>query len=99
MTLKNDKKICRGLDFLFEKWHEEFEKFWQEHSKVLKEISLEWTLFRVKYILLDLKWGYLQDTKEWCKIWRKTDFRFGKWQEEFGKFSPEYLKVSKLGLG
>ena len=23
---------------------------------------------------------------------------FGKWHEEFGKFSPERLKVSKLGL-
>ena len=23
---------------------------------------------------------------------------FGKWHKEFGKFSPEHLKVSKLGL-
>ena len=38
------------------------------------------------------------DTEEWCKIWRKTDLWFGKWHEEFGKFSPEHLKVSKLGL-
>ena len=32
------------------------------------------------------------------KIWRKTDLWFGKWHEEFGKFSPEHSKVSKLGL-
>ena len=32
----------------------------------------------------------------WCKIWRKTDLWFGKWHEEFGRFSSEYLKVSKL---
>ena len=38
------------------------------------------------------------DTEEWCKIWRKLDLCFEKWQEKFGKFSPEYLKVSKLGL-
>ena len=38
------------------------------------------------------------DTEEWCKIWRKTDLLLGKWHEEFGKFSPEHLKVSKLGL-
>ena len=38
------------------------------------------------------------DTEEWCKIWRKTDLWFEKWHEEFGKFSPEHLKVSKLGL-
>ena len=33
-----------------------------------------------------------------CKIWRKTDLWFGKWHEQFGKLSPEHLKVSKLGL-
>ena len=32
-----------------------------------------------------------------CKIWRKTDLWFGKWQE-YGKFSLEQLKVSKLGF-
>ena len=34
-------------------------------------------------------------TEDWCKIWRKTDFCFLKRPEEFGKFSPEHLKVSK----
>ena len=38
------------------------------------------------------------DTEEWWKIWRKSDLWFGKWHEEFGKLSPEHLKVSKLGL-
>ena len=27
-----------------------------------------------------------------------TDLWFGKWHEEYGKFSPEHLKVSKLGF-
>ena len=36
-------------------------------------------------------------TEEWFKIWRKTDVWFEKWQE-FGKFSPEHSKVSKLRL-
>ena len=36
------------------------------------------------------------DAEEWCKIWRNTDL-WKKWQE-YGKFSPEHLKVSKLGL-
>ena len=36
------------------------------------------------------------DTEESCKIWRKTDLWFGKWQKEFVKFSPEHLKVSEL---
>ena len=38
------------------------------------------------------------ETRVWCKIWRKTDLYFGKWLEEFGMFSPEHTKVSKLGL-
>ena len=38
------------------------------------------------------------DTREWCKIWRKTDFCFKKSQEKFEKFSPEHLKISKLEL-
>ena len=40
----------------------------------------------------------LHDTEERCKIWRKTDLWFGKWHKEYGKLSPEHLKVLKLGL-
>ena len=36
------------------------------------------------------------DTEEWCKIWRKTYLQFRTWHEEFDKFLPEHLKVSKL---
>ena len=35
------------------------------------------------------------DTEEWCKIWRKTDWLFKKWQE-FGEFWSENWKVSKI---
>ena len=42
--------------------------------------------------------SYLHDTGGWCKIWRKTDFWFGKWHKEYDKFSPDHLKVSKLGF-
>ena len=40
----------------------------------------------------------LHDTTVWCKVWRKTDFWFGKWHEEFGKYSPEHTQFTKLGL-
>ena len=33
------------------------------------------------------------DTEESGKIWIKTDLWFGKWHEEFGKFSSEHLKM------
>ena len=29
-----------------------------------------------------------------AKFEKKTDLQFEKWHEEFGKFSPEHLKVS-----
>ena len=52
--------------------------------------------FCAKYTTFDLKkWrGVIFHDTEWsCKIWRKTDLWFGKWQEEV---SSEHLKVSKL---
>ena len=57
--------------------------------------------FRAKYILFEVK-KYTElnfrDTEDWCKICRKTDLWFEKSNEKFGTFSPEYLKVSNLGL-
>ena len=33
-------KIWRGIDLSFQSWHKEFDKFWPEHSKVLKIFTL-----------------------------------------------------------
>ena len=33
-----------------------------------------------------------------AKFEKKTDMLLGKWHQEFGKFSPERSKVSKLEL-
>ena len=93
-------KIWRGIDLSFQNWHKEFDKFWPEHSKVSKSFSLIVSFWR-KYILFELKkyrGVIFHDIEEWCKIWRKTDLLLGKWHEEFGKFSPEHSKVSKLEL-
>ena len=54
-----------------------------------------------KYLMFDLKkyrGAIFHDTQGWCKNWRKTDLWFGKWYEEYRKFSAEQLKVSKLGF-
>ena len=52
-----------------------------------------------KYIKFQLKKYtaviFHDDTEDWCKIWRKTDFLFQKWQE-FGEFWSEHSKVSKI---
>ena len=93
-------KIWRGIDFSFQNWHKKFDKFWLEHCKVSKIYTLM-VYFSPKRIIFELK-KYREvifhDTREWRKIWRKTDLWFGKWHKEFGKFSTEHLKVSKSGL-
>ena len=67
-------------------------------------VSKTYTLmgcFRPKYVMFELK-RYrgvtFHDTREWCKIRRKIDLWFGKWNEKLGKILPEHTKVSKLGL-
>ena len=55
-------------------------------------------LLKVYKILAKKYTGVIShDPEDWCEIWRKTDLLIGKWHEEFGNFSPEHLKVSKLG--
>ena len=85
---------------MFQNWHKEFDKFWPEHSKVSKIFILMGS-FWAKYILFELKkyrGVIFYDIEEWCKIWRKTDLLVGKWHEEFGIFSQDHSKVSKLKL-
>ena len=93
-------KIGRGIDLSFQSWHEDFDEFWPDHSKISKICTLMGCLWP-KYIMFEFKKyrGVMSGgTEYWCKIWRNTDFCFQKWYEEFGKFSPEHLKVSKLGF-
>ena len=82
------------------KWHDKFNKFWPKHSKISNICTLMGYLWP-KYIIFELKRyiGVMFDgTEYWCKIWRKPDLCFQKWQEEFGKFSQEHSKVSNLEL-
>ena len=91
-------KIWRKTD-LFQKW-QKFGEFWPEHSEVSKICTFTGS-FYAKYITLDPKMYIgviLHDSEEWCKMLRKTNLWFGKWHEEFRKFSPEHLKVSKLEI-
>ena len=86
-------------DSLFQKW-QEFGEFWSDHSKVSNICTLIGS-FRAKYITFDLKkyrGVIFYDTDEPCKICRKSEENWGNGHEKFGKFWPEHLKVSKLGL-
>ena len=93
-------KMWREIDLSFQNWHEEFDEFWPEHSKISKICTLM-GCFWPKCIMFEFRKyrGVMFDSSQgWYKIWKKTDLCFQKWHEEFGKFSPEHLKVSKLGL-
>ena len=79
---------------------QDFGEFWPEHWNVSETCTLIGS-FCAKYITFGLKTysGVIfYNTKEWFKVWRKTDLCFGKWHQEFGKFSTKHLKVSKLEL-
>ena len=95
MTLKNDENSEEELTCRFKVDIRNLTRVLES----LKNLHFDW--FCAKYITFDLK-KYrgvtFHDTREWCKIWRKTDLRFGKSHEKFGKLSPEHLKVSKLEL-
>ena len=89
-------KIWGKADLLFEKWHE-IGDFWPERSEVSK-ICTSIDSYCTKYLMFDLK-----NTEELSFMKLKSDRRetelwFKKWHEEFGTFSPEHSKVSKLGL-
>ena len=54
-------KIGRGIDFSFQNWHENFEEFWPEHSKITKICTLMGCLWP-KYVMFQLK---LQGSYVW----------------------------------
>ena len=62
----------------------------------LKNFHFNGFLLHILFELKKYRGVISQDIAEWCRIWRKTDLLLRKWHEEFGKYSPEYSKVSKL---
>ena len=81
-------------------WHEEFEKFWPELSKVSKICTLNGLLLSNAYNVwakevqrrfFSWHWRVIQNLKKnWLVVWKMT---WGIW-----KISPEHSKVSKLGF-
>ena len=94
------RKIQKGIDLPVENWYKVFNRSWPEHLKISR-ISTLLGCFWPKYIMFELR-NYrrvmFDGTQDWCDVWRKTDLYFQNWLEEFDKFSPKHLKVSKLGL-
>ena len=97
MAMKNDAKIEEEFTCQFKTDMRNMTNFDPKISKFYSLMGYFWS----KYILFDLK-KYrrviFDGTKDWCKIWKKTNLCFQKWHEAFRKFSPEHSEVSKLGL-
>ena len=47
-------EIWRGMDFSVQNWHEDFDNFWREHSKISKLCTLMGS-FWPNYIMFELK--------------------------------------------
>ena len=95
MTLKNDEKSVEELTCCFKIDVRNLTNF-ESSAGNFYVMGCFWP----KYIMFELKKyrrAMFDGTQDWYKVWMKTDFNFQKWHEEFGKFSPEHLKVSELG--
>ena len=94
----------RMIEKLSRKWLAVFKLTWgtsqiltQAFEKICVLIGSLWPTY-IMFELEKYRGVIFHDTEELCKFWRKTDQWFEKRHEKFGKFSPEHLKVSKLGL-
>ena len=96
MALKSDAKF----DLLLGKWHEKFDKFSPQHSKVSK-LELWWHPFAQSRKCLKLK-TYREvmchDNEEWYKNWRGIDLSFQNWHEDLTNFDSSTQKSKKIAL-
>ena len=100
MTIKNDAKLEEELTCRFKIEMRNFYKFWPGHSKVSKFCTLM-DSFWEKHIMFELKkWrGFMfHHIEDWCKFEEKLTCGLENDIEEFGRFLPGHLNVSKLGL-
>ena len=73
---------------------------WQIFTRALQSLKIGTLIrfFNPKKKMYELKIYravMCHDNEEWYKIWRGSDLLFQNWHEEFAKFWPEHLKVSK----
>ena len=92
-------KIWNRIDLPFQNWHEEFNKFWPQHSKISKTCALMgW--FWAKYIMFQLKkytGVVFLCTQDWCKVCRKTCLGFQKLTWGIWQISTRALESLQIG--
>ena len=70
----DNEEWCKNwtrIDLSYQNWHEEFDKFWFEHSKISKMCTLM-GCFWTKYIMFELK----KSIEELCLTALNTDVKF-----------------------
>ena len=83
MTLQSDAKFEGKLTVVWKMtW-----RIWQIFTGAKQKVY-ELKIYRGAIIC--------HDNEEWYKILRGIDLSFQNWHEEFDKFLPEHLKVSKI---
>ena len=74
---------------------------WQIFTRALESLWIGTLMasFCLKFEMYELKIyrGVMcHENEEWCKNWRAIDLSVQNWHEEFDKFLPEHLKISKI---
>ena len=87
-------QIWRGIDLWFQNWHEEFDKFWPELSKVMKGFPLLGS-FWAKHILSELR-KYRRVIFHNTEFGEKLTCCFKIDKGNLTNFEPEHSKVSKI---
>ena len=100
MTMKNDAKIQQELTcrFKIDMWNFLiFDPTTQKSKKCVFQLTpCDKSIYCLNYkSTQELSFMTL---KSFAKFEKKPDLLFEKRLEKFGRFSPEHLKVSKLGL-
>ena len=92
-------KNWRRIDLSVQNWHEEFDKFWPEHSKISKICTLM-DCFWPKYIMFELKKyrGVMFDgTEYWWKIEAKLNCAFKNNMRNLANVCQSTFKGLKIG--
>ena len=99
MTMSNDSKSEEELTCQFKSEMRNLTNF-DLSTQNIKNLHFNRLLLTKVYNIWaeQVQRSYVWWHSRLMQSWRKTDLCFEKWHEEFDKFSPEHLKVSKLEL-
>ena len=94
-------KIWTGIELSIQNWHEEFDVFWSEHSKISKICTLM-GFFWTKYIIFELKKSievlYLMALNIDATFERKLTCAFKNDMRNLANFHQSMFEGLKIGI-